>query len=127
MQAIFKKVQQLGLKNLYDQDPNVRQQVRLLMALSFAPVPVVLNTYRYQLKPAAHPALGPLLQYYEQQWLQPAMLPMWNTYQSSRRTNNELEGWHNSFANLVDTHTVAVIPIFGDLSTVRRSRKTTTA
>jgi hypothetical protein len=102
LQAILKQVMTLGLKNLYDHDFNVRQQVRQLMALSFAPVPVIINTCRYVLQPAAHPALQPLLHYYEQQWLQPSLLPMWNTYQTSRRTNNELEGWHNGFANLIN-------------------------
>jgi hypothetical protein len=36
--------------------------------------------------------------------MQPGQLRLWNMHGVAIRTNNNLEGWHNRFSNLVATH-----------------------
>jgi hypothetical protein len=52
----------------------------------------------------ADPVLGQLFTYFNDQWLTRIPVPMWNVYRAKLRTNNDLEGWHNRFSNLVLKH-----------------------
>ena len=60
-QAIWRKVQKLGLSTLYIEDEDIRMPVRQLMAFGFAPL-LLNRTVFGQLKDASAPALLPLFQ-----------------------------------------------------------------
>jgi hypothetical protein len=78
-------------------------QVRKLMALAFAPLPLVRNTFDI-MEVNADPRLAPLFAYFRQQWIVNIPPRMWNVYKVNTRTNNDLEGWHLRFANIVSRH-----------------------
>jgi hypothetical protein len=99
-QAIWRKVLRLGLAGLYSANPAIYIQIRKLMALAFAPLLLVRNTFNI-FQAAADPQLAPLFAYFDDQWMTRTPLGLWNVYRVSRRTNNHLEGWHNRFANIV--------------------------
>ena len=67
-QAIYRKAQAYGLCGIYDSEPQMRLQVRQLMALAFLPVAIVRLTYR-TLQLHSDGRLQPLFLYFEQQWL----------------------------------------------------------
>jgi hypothetical protein len=102
-QCIWHNVQALGLANRYGSDANIRLQVRQLMALAFAPMAVIRPTIAI-LEQNSDPALTQLFSYFRDQWLTRVRIQMWNVYKAELRTNNDLEGWHNRFSNLVSRH-----------------------
>ncbi len=73
------------------------------MALPFLPVVIVRTTYN-NLRAVADPAVIPLFDYFNLQWLNATPLAMWNVSNSDTRTNNDLEGWHLRFKNIVGRH-----------------------
>ena len=44
-QAIFRKIQSLGLQNRYKDDENFAHKVRMLAALAFVPLPDVIDVF----------------------------------------------------------------------------------
>ncbi len=104
LQAIFRKVRELqGLAHLYSTDAQIRQQIRQLMALAFAPLALVRQTF-YLLRAASDPRLAPLFDYFNQTWLRAIQPRMWNVFNVDIRTNNNLEGWHSRFQKIVARH-----------------------
>lgn len=89
----MRQLDSLNLKAAYenDQPAGVRLQVRQLMALGFAPVLLVRNTFNI-FQAAALPVLAPLFDYFDDQWLTRTPVTMWNVHTASIRTNNDLEG-----------------------------------
>ena len=102
-QAIYRNVQRLGLVGAYDSQPDVRLQVRQLMALAFLPVAVVRITFN-NLEAQSNPVLQPLFQYFRQEWLTTVPTVMWNVSHQDIRTNNDCEGWHVRFSNAIGKH-----------------------
>jgi hypothetical protein len=102
-QAIYRNVQRLGLVPAYDSQPNVRVQVRQLMALAFLPVAIVRMTFT-TLELQASPVLQPLFQYFRHEWLTSIPVALWNVYHEDLRTNNDCEGWHVRFSNAIGRH-----------------------
>jgi hypothetical protein len=75
------------------------------MALAFAPLPIVRQTFHIlETMPSNDLRVAPIYQYFRQQWIMSIPPKMWNVYKVNIRTNNHLEGWHNRFANLVSRH-----------------------
>ena len=75
------------------------------MAVAFLPLYSVRNAH---VMLTADPvvqrlaALGQLLQYYKQTWLDGEFRPiMWNVYGETIRTNNRVEGWHNKLNSTI--------------------------
>ena len=102
----------LGLGNLYATDDACRETIRMLMALSFAPVALVRNAFA-TLTAGADQRLVPLFDYFQDQWLVRTPVPMWNQYQESKRTNNDLEGWHRRFSQVVSKHHANIWQLIG--------------
>ena len=110
-QAIFKKIQSLGLQVRYKDDEDFAHKVRMLAALAFVPEADVIDafeavsedfpldaqavidyfedTYIGRLRPGGH-RRAPLFD-----------MELWNIYNQTiddlPRTNNAVEGWHRSF------------------------------
>lgn len=104
-QCIFRKVQQLGLAMDYREHERIRMPVRMLMAIAFVPLQLVQQTYddlKDQMPLNVRAKLAGLLQYFEEQWMQRVDPALWNVYGAEKRTNNDLEGWHNRFNKLCE-------------------------
>jgi hypothetical protein len=93
LQCIMRQLESMHLKTAYenDQPTGLRLQVRQLMALPFAPLALVRNTFNI-FQATALPQLVPLFQYFDDQWLTSTPLAMWNTHTATIRTTNDVEG-----------------------------------
>lgn len=120
-QCVWRHVQCVGLQRSYNNDVNFALNVRMLMALAFVPVHDVKNAFNQLIACKFYEdnevVLDPLISYFEHNWigvvtrnrnrrLKPFFsLDLWNCNQAVlenlMRTNNSLEGWHNSFNNKV--------------------------
>ena len=100
-QAIYRKIQSLGLAQQYHTNNDVRTACRRLMALAFLPVHLVEQWFAL-LPPM--PAINDLLAYFENYWLTEMNPAIWNMHNVARRTNNDVEGWHNRFNRIIQRH-----------------------
>jgi hypothetical protein len=75
----------------------------MLMALAFAPLAVIRQTFHI-IEVGSDARLATLFTYFRAQWIIHVQPRMWNVHNSSHRTNNDLEGWHNRFKNIVARH-----------------------
>lgn len=114
-QAVWRKVQNLGLTNLYINDPEARTYCKLLCALAFIPPNDVTHSFeeledRLEAMPFAN-ELQPLYSYFEDTYIgRPRRrqgrrppnfaIDLWNvrsrTVDGVPRTTNKLEGWHRA-------------------------------
>lgn len=104
-QAVWRQVQSLGLAAHYRNDAAVKASVRQLMALGFAPLPLIRTAFT-QIEAQSPACLQPLFTYFRTQWLTAVPPRMWNVHRQDPmyRTNNHLEGWHNGFNNIICQH-----------------------
>lgn len=97
-QAIWRKVQDLGLTHVYTADEGTFSYIRRLMALPFIPfqeIPAVFQTLAVE---AATEPLQELVGYISTNWITSTIFPPkdWSVYGEAVRTNNDVEGWHNA-------------------------------
>ncbi|KAK3727606.1 hypothetical protein QZH41_012639 [Actinostola sp. cb2023] len=97
-QAIWRKVQELGLQHTYQHDENSYTYIRKLMALPFVPYHEVQRIFnRLKLEAKTGP-LQDLVSYIKTSWVESSIHPPkdWSVYGQPIRTNNDLEGWHHA-------------------------------
>lgn len=102
-QAIWRQIQNLGLSVAYSSDDRIKEQVRDQIALAFAPLPLIDATFQ-TLETTCDPRLTPLFLYFRNEWMRPGFKRVWNVSGLDIRTNNNVEGWHNRFANAIGKH-----------------------
>ncbi|XP_044163839.1 uncharacterized protein LOC122948212 [Acropora millepora] len=96
-QALWRKVQELGLQQGYRNDRGTHDLVRKLLALPFLPADEIPNAFHRLEAIATTEPLQALAQYINNTWIssttwQPSC---WSVFQQSVRTNNDTEGWHH--------------------------------
>ena len=97
-QALWRKVQELGLQTAYMRDRATNGYIRRLMALPFLPHETIVTTFD-SLKPEAKTEpLQQFVSYIEENWIRSTVWPpkCWSVFMQSIRTNNDIEGWHHS-------------------------------
>ena len=97
-QAVWRRVQNLGLSNQYE-EPQVGRIIRSLMALPFVPRMFVRQQFNNieGSNNTGIQAVAQLLEYFKTTWIDGQFgIQMWNVHKQDIRTNNKLEGWHNS-------------------------------
>ena len=124
-QSTWKKVQNLGLSVLYQENEEIRHFCGMLDGLSFLPLEQVPQGMAY-LREIAPPELEPLVDYFDENYVSgrlrprqqqagiilnvrrlPPLFPpvIWNnrqiTMEGGDRTNNICEGWNNGYMQLV--------------------------
>ena len=103
-QALMRKFQNLGLQVAYREVQEVNQFLRRTAALAFVPVRYVRLAWQ-ALKANApdQPRMEEFIRYFEDTWLVGQFsLTQWNVFaNSSFRTNNHVEGWHNRLKRVV--------------------------
>lgn len=117
-QNIYRNIQRLGLQKKYMDDENFALKVRMLPALAFLPEEQVVAAFE-KLSEIMPPEAEPIVDYFEDSYIgrmrrggrkHPRFpIHMWNMKERVEydlpRTNNSLEGWHNSLqANVTACH-----------------------
>lgn len=99
-QAVWRKVQELGLQSAYTNDNKTYKFLRQLLALPYVPhehiESLFLRCYR---KAAGSQPLLNILEYINITWIKSEIWPpkAWCVFGRSIRTNNDVEGWHYRF------------------------------
>jgi len=98
-QAIYRKLQELGLQVAYNADAGTRAVCRRLMALALLPqehISPVFLRLQEQLDEETPDAVRSLFQYVEDTWINGRTFTPkdWSVFQKHVRTNNDVEGWH---------------------------------
>ena len=97
-QAVWRKVQGLGLQEEYKTNPDLTKTVSKMLSLSLCPVRYVRIAWQAILADAPQVQnIDALCDYFSNTWLNGNFpLPSWNHYSTNGpRTNNHVEGWHN--------------------------------
>jgi len=119
-QSIWRHIQSSSLQQRYTNDAEFAQEIRQIAALAFIPEEAVENAFKTLCESEFYennePELAPLLKYFEDTWLgrldrrgrrrSPLFpLSMWNCFTNVSadipRTNNGVEGWHNTLYSIV--------------------------
>ncbi|XP_031551055.1 uncharacterized protein LOC116288408 [Actinia tenebrosa] len=97
-QALWRKVQALGLATAYKKDDGTYKFVRRLMALPFLPSSEITRIFIRLLPEATTEGLQALTGYIRDNWIESTVFPPenWSTYGQVVSTNNGLEGYHNA-------------------------------
>ena len=74
-----------------------------LMAIQFLPAEYIPAQFEEMKAAGPPPTTNRLLAYYRAQWLENRVCPVafWNAFNRTIRTNNDVEGWHHLFFNIV--------------------------
>ena len=95
-QAVWRKVQGLGLQEAYLQRENTFNLIRRLMALPFLPSEHIAPVFQRLRTKAGTQPLQELVEYIRSTWVESDQWPpaAWTVFRQSIRTNNDVEGWH---------------------------------
>ena len=95
-QAIWRKIQALGLAPTYRDCKGSHAYMRKIMALPFLPHEHITVAFQQLKDLATTPLLRKLIAYVEETWIRSTTWPpkVWSIFGRSIRTNNEVEGWH---------------------------------
>ncbi|CAG2211533.1 unnamed protein product [Mytilus edulis] len=104
-QAVFRKIQENGLQSAYNKKDAVYTYLRQVMALPFLPPEHIPDTFRQLDEKADHPGVQKVMDYIYKTWIRNSVFDIdyWCVFMSSIRTNNDVEGWHNSVNTRVCT------------------------
>lgn len=104
-QALWRKVQDLGLTTAYRRHKSVKNIVRKIMSLGYLPAAVVRMTFNliYSSRSVARllinvPGLRDFIEYFRHNYIDGCFkIPFWNVFKRdvNFRTNNHVEGWVN--------------------------------
>jgi hypothetical protein len=97
-QAVWRKIQGLGLQDEYQSDRETNKICRQLMSLPLLPADVITAEFQRIARraTAVSPVLERLTDYVSRTWVSSHLWPplAWSTYRLPVRTNNDVEGWH---------------------------------
>ena len=110
-QALWRKVQALGLVVAYNTNAQVQKFIRRLMCLPFLPHEHIRPTFASILaldtaQNHMSPVLRQFLDYIQTQWIFSSVWPpaAWSMFDRSIRTNNDCEGWHRRLNSKIRRH-----------------------
>ncbi|XP_061178328.1 uncharacterized protein LOC133186965 [Saccostrea echinata] len=95
-QAVWRKVQELGLRTTYTKRGAEYRYIRSLMALPFLPSADIQPAFDRLSARATSQELQQLVAYMDSNWIGSAVWQPrnWSIFQTNVRTNNDVEGWH---------------------------------
>ncbi|XP_048750365.2 uncharacterized protein LOC125662230 [Ostrea edulis] len=96
-QALYRKVQELGLQRAYNEKGDVHRFVRQVMALPFLPPEHIEPVFHQLDQRVRTDTMDEFMGYVWRQWFNNSIFHVknWSVFMASVRTNNDLEGWHN--------------------------------
>ena len=86
VQAVWRKVQELGLQTAYFQKGQIYKFLRRLMALPYLPSHEIAGEFFHLQNHPTAARVKEVVDYVEQNWIDSSIWPP--------RTNNDIEGWH---------------------------------
>jgi hypothetical protein len=112
-QAVWRRVQSLGLQSHYQRDAQIRRFCRRLFALHLVPEADVGRAFNKVDRKARRIGLQPLsdlVEYIRATWIDGELWTphVWSAYRQTVRTNNGVEGWHNRLNLKAHRHTLAL-------------------
>lgn len=105
-QAVWRKVQEVGLQVQYSEDINIYQTVRSILALPFLPIANVQGGFdTIRANAVDNDKLDLLFNYIKRNWIDSSTFPpsTWNVYRKETRSNNDCEGWHRRICCATET------------------------
>ena len=95
-QAVWRKVQALGLQVIYSNDNATHKYIRKLLSMPYLPAQHIQPIFTKLQEKAATPPLQDLTHYIQTTWLSNPFWSTraWSTFGCHTRTNNDVEGWH---------------------------------
>ena len=95
-QAVWRKIQELGLAPGYYNEEGIQIYLRKLLALPFLPKEFISSVFLNLAAEANSDPLRSLCDYISRTWINNRTWPpsAWSCFMQSVRTNNDLEGWH---------------------------------
>ncbi len=95
-QALFRKIQSLGLATSYDNNEDFKMHVKKMMALPFLPSEWIENIFNQLCSQQPAASLQQFHSYIKDTWIDGQFPPeSWSVYKRTYRTNNDVEGYHN--------------------------------
>ena len=97
-QALWRKVQGLGLQTAYTTDHATSSYIRQLIALPFLPHDTIEATFESLRPEATTQPLKEFVHYIGETRINSRVWPpkCWSVFMLSVRTNNDIEGWHHA-------------------------------
>ena len=117
-QAIYRKVRNLKLDNIYIHKDHGGKYIKRLMTLAlmrYDMIPLLfdymkkgLNEDKADMTPAVSSAFDKLFAYVETQWICNTKIPPseWSVFLTNVRTNNEVENWNGKIWKLAGLHSL---------------------
>ena len=105
-QAIFRKIQELGLQHEYSQNNQLQHAIRMIMATAYLPPAQVCpkmadfcSRPTTQLLVSLYPGFAEILRYFHRTWVCTFPISTWNVFDRNKkmRTTNACEGWNISW------------------------------
>ena len=95
-QAVYRKVQELGLSTAYHKGGSVSRFVRRILSLPFLPAEHIEPSFKALREKATDTTLQSLMNYVGDTWLNSSVwdLNSISCFMRSVRTNNDVQGWH---------------------------------
>ena len=95
-QAVYRKIQSLGLAPDYVNNRDVHKICRQLMALPLLPASEIPRQFARLRQQPVNEAVRALFDYVEATWIKSSVWPpsSWSAFRRPIRTNNDVEGWH---------------------------------
>ena len=95
-QAVWRKVQEIGLGTAYKKDDAVHKYIKKIMALPFLPHEHIIPMFETLKGFATSSLLQSLVSYVQSTWIDSIIWSpdRWSVFQRSVWTNNDVEGWH---------------------------------
>lgn len=127
-QCVWRNIQAFGLQSTYNNDIEFSLQVRMLLAIAYVPIDDVVEEYESLIRSPYYieheEQFADLLNYYESTWIGVENsrrrrsrdglfeISMWNCFDLIRsgriRSNNSVEGWHNTFNRRIRIHHASI-------------------
>ena len=105
MQSIWRKVQSLGLADVYrSNDPTLKQFIQKMAAIAFCPPAFVRPAWLgVQQEAPQIPNVDSLVEYFDSTWVNGQFqFQQWNYFDfDGPRTHNHVEGWHSRLKKVV--------------------------
>ncbi|MPC35670.1 hypothetical protein E2C01_029100 [Portunus trituberculatus] len=98
-QAIWRKIQEVGLQHGYTHNDGTYKYLCRVMALPFLPEEEIIPIYDCLSRQATTAQLQSITDYISRTWIHSSTWPpsSWSVFNQSIRTYNDIEGWHNRF------------------------------
>ena len=120
-QAKFRKLKELGLGPLYKTDIRVKTYCRQLLSLNLLPAEKIRKRFadiKEQVQKLPDMTLlNEFCLYVENTWINSTVWPPenWSMYKQMRRTNNNVEGFHNRIKQIVNSNSPNLVKFIATL------------